>query len=127
MFTNQATQVNAWDRVLIENGDKIANLNDAVEKVKAEQTALEQELEFINAQHQELEDCIAPLQKELNKIPQVDVERAQTYLLAESLDTQLKTISEDLKEVIDHLNEANKAQDSNDPVIFYFFNFLIFF
>lgn len=36
--------------------------------------------------------------------------------MVENLDTQLKQMSEDLKEVIDYLNEANKVQDNNDPV-----------
>lgn len=26
-------------------------------------------------------------------------------------------MSEDLKEVVEHLNEANKAQDPNDPIV----------
>lgn len=117
LFTNQAIQVNAWDRLLIDNGDKIIALNETVEKVKAEQSTLEKELEFISAQHSELEECITPLQKELSKIPQVDQERSQIYSIAENLDTQLKQMSEDLKEVIEHLNEANKAQDPNDPIV----------
>ena len=37
IFLNQATQVNAWDRMLVTNGDKIVNLNQAVEKVKLDQ------------------------------------------------------------------------------------------
>lgn len=116
-FLNQATQVNAWDKVLLSNGDKIVALNEAVEKAKAEQDALEQELEFIGAQHTELEDCIVPLETELAKIPQVDIERGQTYQLAETLDYQLKQMSDDLKEVIEHLNEANKFDDPNDPMV----------
>ena len=118
VFCNQATQVNAWDNVLLNNGEKIVELNKAVEKVKADQTAMEQELEFISAQHQELEESIIPLEKELSKMPQqVDVERSQTYLMAETLDSQLKQMSEDLKEVIEHLNEANKFSDPNDPMV----------
>lgn len=117
LFTNQATQVNAWDKVLLSNGEKIVELNESVEKVKAEQGALEQELEFIAAQHAELEECIVPLEEELAKIPQVDMERGQTYCLAESLDSQLKQMSEDLKEVVEHLNEANKYSDPNDPIV----------
>lgn len=88
-----------------------------MEKVKADQEAMEQELEFINAQHSELVDIITPLEQELSKIPQVDVERGQTYLMAETLDSQLKQMSEDLKEVIEHLNEANKFSDPNDPMV----------
>ena len=85
--------------------------------MKAEQEAMEQELEYITAQHAELEEIIEPLEHELAKIPQVDVERGQTYLMAETLDSQLKQMSEDLKEVIEHLNEANKFSDPNDPMV----------
>ncbi len=37
IFLNQATQVNAWDRLLVSNGDKIITLNEAVEQVKLDQ------------------------------------------------------------------------------------------
>ena len=37
MFLNQATQVNAWDRLLVHNGEKIVTLNESVEKVKMDQ------------------------------------------------------------------------------------------
>ncbi|XP_058464231.1 nuclear pore glycoprotein p62 [Malaya genurostris] len=117
LFTNQATQVNAWDKLLLANGEKIITLNEAVEKVKAEQDAMEQELEFITAQHTELEECIVPLEEELSKIVQVDIERGQTYSMAETLDSQLKQMSEDLKEVIEHLNESNKYSDPSDPLV----------
>uniref|UniRef100_T1GCU8 Nucleoporin NSP1-like C-terminal domain-containing protein n=1 Tax=Megaselia scalaris TaxID=36166 RepID=T1GCU8_MEGSC len=117
VFTEQAAQINAWDQLLISNNQKILELNKAVQKVKAEQETLEQELEFISTQHTELEESIAPLQKEFNKIPQMDVERTQVYMTVENLDTQLKQMSEDLKEVIVNLNEANKCQDNSDPII----------
>jgi nuclear pore complex protein Nup62 len=60
---------------------------------------------------------ISPLEKDLARIAQpIDVERSQTYLMAETLDSQLKQMSEELKEVIEHLNEANKFADSTDPM-----------
>ena len=37
MFLNQATQVNAWDRLLMDNGEKIVKLHESVEKVKLDQ------------------------------------------------------------------------------------------
>ena len=37
MFLNQATQVNAWDRMMVNNGEKIVSLNESVEKVKLDQ------------------------------------------------------------------------------------------
>ena len=58
-----------------------------------------------------------PLEKELENLSVSDPEREYTYRLAENLDTQLKRMSEDLKEIIEHLNEANRAQDSSDPIV----------
>lgn len=46
-----------------------------------------------------------------------DPERDYTYRLAENLDKQLKQMSQDLKEIIEHLNEANRSQDSSDPIV----------
>lgn len=118
IFTNQATQVNAWDSILLKNGEKIVELNKAVEKIKGDQSSMEQELDFIIAQQAELEESILPLEQELAKIPQqIDIDRSQTYLMAETLDSQLKQMAEDLKEVIEHLNEANKFADPSDPMI----------
>ncbi|CAD7013496.1 unnamed protein product [Ceratitis capitata] len=117
VFADQATHINAWDKILISNNHKILELNDAVQKVKSDQQTLEQELEFIATQHKELEESIVPLQKEFQKLPQVDVERSQTYLLVENLDTQLKQMSEDLKEIIDNLNEADEGLDITDPIL----------
>jgi nuclear pore complex protein Nup62 len=37
--------------------------------------------------------------------------------MAETLDSQLKQMAEDLKEVIEHLNEANKFCDPSDPIV----------
>ncbi|XP_053620144.1 nuclear pore glycoprotein p62 isoform X2 [Plodia interpunctella] len=118
-FINQATQINAWDRLLIANGEKIVELNDAVQTVKNEQESLEHELEFVLAQQRELEELLAPLHALLPAAGDCarDAEREHMYSLAENLDTQLRQMSEDLKEVIEHLNETNRSQDSNDPIV----------
>ncbi|KAH9635266.1 hypothetical protein HF086_001922 [Spodoptera exigua] len=107
-FINQATQINAWDRLLIANGEK------------NEQQSLEHELDFVLAQQKELEDLLEPMEKQLSEetVDRLrDPEREHMYSLAENLDTQLRQMSEDLKEVIEHLNETNRSQDSNDPIV----------
>lgn len=43
--------------------------------------------------------------------------------MAENMDTQLKQMSEDLKEIIEHLNETNRTQDTSDPVSYSTNNF----
>ncbi|XP_014484305.1 PREDICTED: nuclear pore glycoprotein p62 [Dinoponera quadriceps] len=117
VFVNQATQVNVWDKLLITNGEKIVILNQEVERVKFEQQQLEHELDYVIGQQKELQECLVPLEKELALLSVSDPDREYTYRLSENLDTQLKRMSEDLKEIIEHLNEANRAQDSSDPIV----------
>jgi len=122
VFLNQATQVNAWDRMLFENGDKIVSLNDEVEKVKVEQTRLEHELDFIKGLQSELEDVLKPLEASVAEVPAtaVDQERQRTYQKAEQLDAQLQRMSEDLREIIEHINAQNRSSQegaTSDPVL----------
>ncbi|GJQ66675.1 putative structural constituent of nuclear pore [Trypoxylus dichotomus] len=116
-YTDQAKQINAWDRLLITNGEKIMNLNKGIERVKQQQEQLDQELDFVLAQQKELDDLIDPLEKEIENIQVTDLDRHRTYQMAETLDTQLKQMSEDLKEIIEHLNESNKIQEMTNPIV----------
>lgn len=115
-FINQAKQLNAWDTLLISNGEKILNLNSSIERVKQQQTQLDHELDFVLAQQRELEELIAPLEKELMEIPVTDIDRNQMYQFSEMVDSQLKQMSEDLKEIIEHINEVQKNEESTNPV-----------
>ena len=134
IFLNQATQVNSWDRMIFENGESIVNLNEDVEKVKADQTRLEHELDFIKGLQSELEDVLKPLEASvaasssaatgslnasgMNVTAGIDTERERVYQKAEQMDAQLQRMSEDLKEIIVHINAQNRAQDdSNDPIV----------
>ena len=69
---------------------------------------LEHELDFIKGQQSELEDLLRPLEASLTTAPRPDPERERTYQLAETLDAQLQRMSDDLREVIEHLNTANR-------------------
>lgn len=121
-FLLQATQVNAWDRLVIENGDKIVQLNTDLERVKLEQQKLEHELDFVQSQQRELGDLLSPIESALEAMPAIsyqqhaDLEREHTYQLAESLDAQLKRMGQDLKEIIDRINSSNAKPDPDDPV-----------
>lgn len=124
-FLDQAAEVNAWDRLLMENGEKITELNAGVENVKAEQDRLDQELDFIMAQQKELEEMLKPLEDAVKdgntggrQLQQADKERDVTYKLANDIDGQLKQMVQDLKSIIDHLNTSNtQKQDNEDPIL----------
>ncbi|NXU45624.1 NUP62 protein, partial [Drymodes brunneopygia] len=121
-FLHQATQVNAWDRMLIENGEKITSLHREVEKVKVDQKRLDQELDFILSQQKELEDLLTPLEESVKEqsgtiyLQHADEERERTYKLAENIDAQLKRMAQDLKDIIDHLNTSGGPADTSDPL-----------
>ncbi|NXI51831.1 NUP62 protein, partial [Chloroceryle aenea] len=121
-FLHQATQVNAWDRTLIENGEKITSLHREVEKVKLDQKRLDQELDFILSQQKELEDLLSPLEESVKEqsgtiyLQHADEERERTYKLAENIDAQLKRMAQDLKDITEHLNTSRGPADTSDPL-----------
>lgn len=114
--------MNAWDRMLVENGEKITSLHKEMEKVKLDQRRLNQELDFILSQQKELEDLLCPLEDSVKEqgvtiyMQNADEERERTYKLAENVDAQLKRMSQDLKEIIEHLNTSGGPSDTSDPV-----------
>ncbi|CAK8674328.1 unnamed protein product [Clavelina lepadiformis] len=126
LFLTQATQVNAWNKLLIDNSEKITNLNSDFEKVKSDQDRLNQELDFIKTQQQELEDLLLPLEESTRQqapslgssvhTHHADMERERTYNLAENIDAQLKRMVQDLREVIDHVNATSAPSDASNPV-----------
>jgi len=117
VFLNQATQVNAWDRLLMDNGEKIVKLHESVEKVKHDQQRLEHELDFVKSQQSELEEILRPLEASLLDAPPPDAERERIYSLAENMDAQLQRMGDDLREIIEHLNSANRSANESDPIV----------
>lgn len=124
LFLNQATQVNAWDRLLVNNGEKITKLNDVVERVRLDQQRLDNELNFICSQQRELEELVSPLEAAACRAPSLsvqqhaDLEREHTYGLAENVDAQLRRIAEDMRAMVEAVNAASSSRgDSGDPVV----------
>lgn len=119
-FLNQATQLNALDKLMIENGDKIIDINHEVTRLNNEQDQLEQELNFVFSQQSDLEQAIKKLELGIEQMPPIpsqttDTSRIEMYKLLIEVDNQLKTTSIDLKEIIKRLNESNV--NLNDPVV----------
>ncbi|KAG0412563.1 hypothetical protein HPB47_010285 [Ixodes persulcatus] len=121
-FVNQATQVNAWDRLLLANGEKIGELSDLVDRVKLDQQRLDHELDFIAAQQGELQELLEPLERGIQATPglsvqqHADLEREHTYHLAENVNAQLRCMSQDIKDIIQQLNAANAAVAQDKPL-----------
>ncbi|XP_028750966.1 nucleoporin-62 C-terminal-like protein [Peromyscus leucopus] len=121
-FLYQANQLNVWNHTLIEKRDEITLLHHEVEKVKLDQRRLEQELDFILAQQKELEHLLTPLEefvKEQNgafNLLYFDKEYERIYKLAETIDAELKRMTQDLKDIIFHLNSLGSPGDAAERV-----------
>ncbi|XP_064384254.1 nuclear pore glycoprotein p62-like isoform X2 [Halichondria panicea] len=120
LFLKQATQVNKWDRTLSENGDKIVELHGEVDRVKTEQERVNNELEMIEGQQSELNDLLASLESRIDHAPthtghHADMQRNRTFTMAETVDSQLKQMSTDLKMIIEQMNKSNTSADDENP------------
>ena len=78
---------------------------------------LEHELDFVKSQQSELDEILRPLEASLSNAPPPDAERERIYSLAENLDAQLQRMGDDLREIIEHLNSANRNTNDNDPIV----------
>ncbi|KAL1447883.1 hypothetical protein WDU94_005485, partial [Cyamophila willieti] len=96
--------------------DSLEKLNALTDQASAKQKALNEELNFVGQQQKELDETVTSLESQLEADQPADTERFQTYKLADSLDLQIKKMNEELKKIIDSINEQNKSQDLTDPV-----------
>nr|BAN20593.1 conserved hypothetical protein [Riptortus pedestris] len=117
-FLNQATQINIWDKIINENAEKLTQLHTTMEKVRKQQTKINDDLEVIFNHQKDLESCLVPMEKEdLLSVLKADPNRKNLYSNAKKIDSQIKSMSENLKETIEHINETSRSHDTEDPVI----------
>ncbi|XP_036031078.1 nucleoporin-62 C-terminal-like protein [Onychomys torridus] len=120
-FHYPANQLNVWNHTLMKNRDEFTLLHHEVEKVKLDQRRLERELDLILAQQKELEHLLTPLEEFVKKqngpfnLLYVGKEYERIYKLAENIDTELKRMSQDLKDIIVHLNSLGSPGDATEP------------
>ncbi|GAB1303164.1 Nucleoporin 62 C-terminal-like [Apodemus speciosus] len=118
----QAHQFNVWNQALIESGNEIALLYNEVERVKMDQSRLEQELDIILFQQKELELMLTPIEQILKEqngplnMMYVNKEYEMIYRLAEIIDAELKRMSQDLKDIITYLNSLAHPADATEPL-----------
>lgn len=130
-FKEQASQVAAWDRLLVENGDKIQKLY--LNTFEAEKASREVERHLVNveSQQEELESWLDKYEaevdtlysKQFNPSEQLtgpDQEREQTYKLAERITERLDEMGRDLTKMIKEINDisgvVSKGSKPDDPV-----------
>lgn len=130
-FQDQATKVAAWDRLLVENGEKIQKLYSSTFEAERATTEIERQLATVEGQQTELESWLDRYEAEVDEmfIRQVgqgetlqgpDQERERTYKLAEKLTDRLDDMGKNITSMIDAINEASsnlsKNTKTDDPV-----------
>jgi nuclear pore complex protein Nup62 len=124
-FRRQAIEIAKWDRILLENSDKILALHGNVKRVELAQKQLDSNLEMISRQQGELHELMDQLEAEVDKVysnhesemTPADLERENGYQLAENVNGELDQMAITLKEIIKKLNSANeRAVDQDNPV-----------
>eukprot|EP00698_Gefionella_okellyi_P021590 TRINITY_DN7030_c0_g1_i2.p1 TRINITY_DN7030_c0_g1~~TRINITY_DN7030_c0_g1_i2.p1 ORF type:complete len:484 (+),score=128.23 TRINITY_DN7030_c0_g1_i2:31-1452(+) len=122
-FIEQARAVAQWDRLLIENGDKILDLHRDVTQLSSQQKEVDMNLEAIKAQQndlgsllQSLEDSVEKLALNEGELNPADYEREKSYQLAEDVNGQLNQMETNINDMIKTLNEAAKQSDPSSPM-----------
>lgn len=119
-FLQQATEINGWDRMLMESGDEVSKLHSDVELVKNEQSELSKELDTMLASQKELDDLLKPMEEEIERLQPIehrqhaDEEREVTYKMAEKVGIRMKGMHDDLKEIIEYVNRMSLPRVDGD-------------
>ncbi|KAK9512531.1 hypothetical protein O3M35_000934 [Rhynocoris fuscipes] len=116
-FTKIARELNEWDKAINDNYEKLLFLTETVKTVKSAQIKLSYDLDFIAIEHKDFESIIASCEKEVENYNFSHPSRHDVYQKAVNVDIQVRRMCEELREVIEHLNERLKFSESDDPVM----------
>ncbi|KAK0734027.1 Nsp1-like C-terminal region-domain-containing protein [Lasiosphaeria miniovina] len=126
-FKDQAAKVADWDRMLVENGERIQKLylnTYEAEKISHE---IERQLSNVESQQDELTAWLERYEQDLTELStkqmgsneQVsgpDQERERTYKLAEKLTDRLDDMGKDLTKMIKEINDmSSTVSKGNKP------------
>lgn len=136
-FKEQASKVAEWDRMLVDNGEKIQKLYSSTYEAERASHEIERQLQNVESQQEELTSWLDRYEADLNElfVKQIgtsevagpDQEREQTYKLAEKLTDRLDDMGKDLTKMIKEINDMSgslsKGTKPDDPVCFPFSDF----
>jgi len=127
-FRKQAIKIAKWDRLLIENCDRIMQLRDMVQRNQSAQKQLDSDLEIINRQQEELHQLLGQLEERVIEIYQdkekngfftpADIEREKGYQLAELINNDLNQMSNTLTEITTKISTTRGRSIDPDSAIY---------
>jgi nuclear pore complex protein Nup62 len=130
-FKDQAAKVAEWDRLLVENGEKIQKLYLGTYEAERASNEIERQLSSVESQQDELSSWLDRYEQEVNElyskrigetehIAGPDQERERTYKLAERLTDRLDEMGKDLSKMIKEINDMSgtlsKGSKPDDPL-----------
>lgn len=130
-FKDQATKVAAWDRLLVENGEKIQKLYLQTHDAEKASNEIDRQLQSVESHQAELESFLDRYEKEVDdmyskqiggneQLAGPDQERERTYKLAENLTDRLDEMGKDLGKMITEINDISgslsKGNKPDDPL-----------
>lgn len=133
-FQDQATKVAVWDRLLVENGDKIQKLFNKTYQAEKDSIEVERQLSQVESQQAELTAWLDRYETDVDEMfdRQVgqgeslqgpDQERERTYKLAEKLTDRLGEMGKNISTMIESINDASsnlsRSSKADDPVSSY--------
>lgn len=140
-FKDQASKVAEWDRMLVENGEKIQKLYTSTYEAERANAEIDRQLSNVESQQDELGAWLDRYEADLNELfakspgaggaggaaaseqaAGPDQERERTYKLAEKLTDRLDDMGKDLTKMIKEINDMSgtlsKGSKPDDPVCF---------
>jgi nuclear pore complex protein Nup62 len=131
-FQEQAAKVASWDRLLVENGDKIQKLYTSTFEAERASAEVERQLSIVENQQDELAGWLTLFEADVEKMfdermgeslhQGPDQERERIYKVAEKLTDRLDEMGKDLTNMIQEINTASaslsKTSKTDDPVSF---------
>jgi nuclear pore complex protein Nup62 len=130
-FQDQAAKVATWDRLLVENGEKIQTLHDSTFEAERSTREIESQLSTVESQQAELTSWLDRYEADVDEMfaRQVgpgenlqgpDQERERTYKIAEKLTDRLDEMGKNITSMIEAINDASsnvsKNAKTDDPV-----------
>ncbi|KAI9855490.1 MAG: FG-nucleoporin nsp1 [Vezdaea acicularis] len=124
-FQKHAEKVAGWDRLLVENQEKISNLYGVTYQAERESTEISRQLSNVENQQEELSVFLDRYEREVEEmmgkqmvtgegLQGPDQERERTYQMAERLSSRLQGMGTDLTTMIDEINIASSSLSKNN-------------
>ncbi|MCJ1353029.1 MAG: FG-nucleoporin nsp1 [Icmadophila ericetorum] len=134
-FQKQAEKVATWDRMLVENSDKVQKLYGSTLEAEKATVEVERQLTSVEGDQAELEYWLDHYERQIDEmmasalshgeaLQGPDQERERTYKLAENLSDRLNDMGKDLTSMIEEINDAStrlskssKADDTLSQIV----------